>query len=98
MYESRIYRSGESRIFPWKIPEGKRRRDYGFTSANHRNQLNQQQIFTNTKLYKSIENILSDSDTLFITVPDGQISKVWDYMKNLDIKIKYLSLQRFDFI
>ena len=36
--------------------------------------------FTNTKLYKSIENILSDSDTLFITVPDGQISKVWDYM------------------
>jgi len=38
--------------------------------------------FTNTKLYKSIENILSDSDTLFITVPDGQISKVWDYMKN----------------
>ena len=29
--------------------------------------------FTNTKLYKSIENILSDSDTLFITVPDGQI-------------------------
>ena len=41
--------------------------------------------FTNTKLYKSIENILSDSDTLFITVPDGQISKVWDYMKNLDI-------------
>ena len=55
--------------------------------------------FTNTKLYKSIENILSDSDTLFITVPDGQISKVWDYMKNLDIKNKkYLSLQRFDFI
>ena len=44
--------------------------------------------FTNTKLYKSIENILSDSDTLFITVPDGQISKVWDYMKNLDIKNK----------
>ena len=26
--------------------------------------------FTNTKLYKSIENILSDSDTLFITVPE----------------------------
>mgnify|MGYP002610984697 CR=1 FL=1 len=44
--------------------------------------------FTNTKLYKSIEDILSDSDTLFITVPDGQISKVWDYMKNLDIKNK----------
>ena len=48
--------------------------------------------FTNTKRYKSIENILSDSDTLFITVPDGQISKVWDYMKNLDIKNKNLIL------
>ena len=44
--------------------------------------------FTNTKHYKSIEDILSDSDTLFITVPDGQISVVWDYMKNLDIKNK----------
>ena len=48
--------------------------------------------FTNTKLYKSIENILSDSDTLFITVPDGQISKVWDYMKNLDIKNKNIKI------
>ena len=44
--------------------------------------------FTNTKTYKNIENILSDSDTLFITVPDGAISEIWDYMQNLDIKNK----------
>ncbi len=44
--------------------------------------------FTDTKTYDSIEDILSDSDTLFITVPDGQISSVWDYMENLDIKNK----------
>ena len=53
--------------------------------------------FTNTKLYKSIENILSDSDTLFITVPDGQISKVWDYMKNLDIKNKNIFVIKANF-
>ncbi len=44
--------------------------------------------FTNTQTYATIEDILSDSDTLFITVPDGVISEVWDYMKNLDIKNK----------
>lgn len=44
--------------------------------------------FTNTNMYDSIVNILSDSDTLFITVPDGAISEIWDYMQNLDIKNK----------
>ena len=44
--------------------------------------------FTNTRHYDSIESILGDSDTLFLTVPDGQIASVWDHMRNLDIKNK----------
>lgn len=44
--------------------------------------------FTNTKKYISIENLLSDSDTIFITAPDSAINEIWNYMKNLDIKNK----------
>lgn len=44
--------------------------------------------FTNTKLYINLEHILKDSDTLFLTVPDGSISQIWDYMRNLDIRNK----------
>ena len=44
--------------------------------------------FTDTRSYNTLENILEDSDTLFLTVPDGQIKEVWDYMKDLDIKNK----------
>ncbi len=44
--------------------------------------------FTETKAYSNIKDILKDSDTLFVTVPDGAIAQVWDYMRNLDIKNK----------
>lgn len=44
--------------------------------------------FTQTKVYTNVEHILKDSDTLFLTVPDGEISQIWDYMRNLDIKNK----------
>ena len=46
--------------------------------------------FTQTVNYETMESILEDSDTLFLTVPDGQIGKVWDYMGNLDIKNKVI--------
>nr|WP_308778613.1 NAD(P)-binding domain-containing protein [uncultured Anaerotignum sp.] len=44
--------------------------------------------FTETKVYDAIADIVQDSDTLFVTVPDGQICMVWDSIKNLDIKNK----------
>lgn len=44
--------------------------------------------FTNTKIYATMEQIVRDNDTLFVTVPDGAIAKVWDYMRNLDIRNK----------
>lgn len=46
--------------------------------------------FTLTENYETLESILEDSDTLFLTVPDGQIGKVWDDMRNLDIKNKVI--------
>lgn len=44
--------------------------------------------FTGTKVYGTIADIVRDSDTIFVTVPDGQICMVWDCIKNLDIKNK----------
>lgn len=44
--------------------------------------------FTNTKAYDTMEMLLRESDTLFITVPDRHIGEVWDCIKNLDIKNK----------
>lgn len=44
--------------------------------------------FTNTRKYDTIAELLRDSDTLFLTVPDGRIGEVWDCMKNLEIKNK----------
>ncbi|MBQ2642575.1 MAG: DUF2520 domain-containing protein [Eubacterium sp.] len=37
--------------------------------------------FTGSKAYDSIEAILTDSDVLFITVPDDAIGNVWDTIK-----------------
>lgn len=54
--------------------------------------------FTGTRYYKDLTDIIEDSDTLFITAPDGAITEVWEYIRNLPIKIKYMSLQRFDLI
>lgn len=44
--------------------------------------------FTASHAYESISEILSRSDTLFITVPDSAISNVWADMKDLDVKNK----------
>ena len=46
--------------------------------------------FTLTGKYETLESILEDSDTLFLTVPDRQISKVWDDMRGLDIRDKII--------
>ena len=39
--------------------------------------------FTQSRYYTSIEEITKDSDTLFLTVPDGTIGEIWDDMRNL---------------
>lgn len=46
--------------------------------------------FTKTRQYKTIEELTADSDTVFITVPDSQISVVWETLKTLPIRDKLI--------
>ena len=47
-------------------------------------------IFTKTKYYESIEEIVEESDTLFLTVPDGKIREVYSEIIQTDITGKCL--------
>lgn len=44
--------------------------------------------FTGTGYYEGLAEIIKDSDTLFVTVPDGAIGEMWDDIRNLPIKNK----------
>ncbi len=44
--------------------------------------------FTESRYYTSLAEITEDSDTLFITTPDGVIGEIWDDMRNLQIRDK----------
>lgn len=46
--------------------------------------------FTNTKYYEKLEDIIKESDTLFLTVPDGSIGKVYSEIIQSDIEGKAL--------
>lgn len=43
--------------------------------------------FTNSNSYEKIEELILASDTLFVTVPDGEIAKVWDYIAGLSLDL-----------
>lgn len=47
-------------------------------------------IFTNTRQYNNLEDLIIDSDAIFITTPDGEISRVWSEIKKLPIKEKLI--------
>jgi len=47
-------------------------------------------LFTNTKYYETIEEIVKDSDTLFLTVPDGAIHKVYAKIAQSEIRGKII--------
>lgn len=47
-------------------------------------------IFTNTKYYQSISEIVEESDTLFLTVPDKNIREVYSEIIQSDIRGKCL--------
>lgn len=44
--------------------------------------------FTGSRYYTDLAEITRDSDTLFITTPDGVIGEIWDDMRNLQIRDK----------
>lgn len=47
--------------------------------------------FTNTKHYEKLEDIIKESDTLFLTVPDGSIGAVYAEVIRSDIRGKVLA-------
>lgn len=47
-------------------------------------------IFTKTRYYERLEDLVKESDTLFLTVPDGDIEKVYSKVSRLDIRGKCL--------
>ncbi|ATD56147.1 DUF2520 domain-containing protein [Clostridium chauvoei] len=47
-------------------------------------------IFTNTKKYNNLEDIINESDAIFITTPDGEIQRVWNELKELSIQNKMI--------
>lgn len=46
--------------------------------------------FTNTKYYEEIEELVYDSDIIFITVLDGVIGDLWNQIKNMPIAKKII--------
>ena len=44
--------------------------------------------FTGSRYYENLADIVEDSDTLFITVPDGAIADIWDDMGHLPVENK----------
>lgn len=61
----------------------------GFYSKNEDSSLAASK-FTNSKQYLDIKNLVDESDTIFITTPDGQIQEVWQQIKNYQIKNKII--------
>lgn len=47
-------------------------------------------IFTGTKQFENLNEIINESDTIFITTPDGEIKNVWNEIKELSIKNKVI--------
>ncbi len=56
----------------------------GYYSQNYESALAASQ-FTGTGSFRTMEELVALSDTLFITVPDGQIGAVWDRMKGMSV-------------
>ncbi len=46
--------------------------------------------FTNSKMYKNLDNLIKDSDTIFITISDDSIYDIWQKISVLNIKGKIL--------
>lgn len=47
--------------------------------------------FTNTKAYADLSQLVQDSDALFLTVPDSEITHVWEQLKCFPIENKIIS-------
>ena len=50
----------------------------------------QASIFTHTKYYETLEDLIGSSDALFLTVPDGAIEGVWNSIKRYSLTGKFI--------
>lgn len=46
--------------------------------------------FTGTRYFETMEQLVQDSEVLFLTVPDGMIASVWEQVKCMQIKDKVI--------
>ena len=46
--------------------------------------------YTRTTSFSTVEDVVGESDLLFLTVPDGQVGKVWEQMKDLPVAGKII--------
>ena len=46
--------------------------------------------FTGTKSYQDLRQLVEESDTLFLTVPDGLIKEVWNTIKDMSVEGKFI--------
>lgn len=44
--------------------------------------------FTGSEFFEDLASVVENSDTVFVTVPDGAIGEIWDELRNLPIKNK----------
>ena len=47
-------------------------------------------LFTNINQYKDLKQLVEESDTIVISTPDDKILEVWNKIKNLSIKNKFI--------
>ena len=50
----------------------------------------QASVFTHTKYYETLEDLIGSSDALFLTVPDGAIEDVWNSIKRYSLTGKFI--------
>lgn len=58
--------------------------------SQHPDSAKEAAVFTNTKQYQMIHELVFDSDVLFLTVPDGSIASVYDVIKQECVKHNFL--------
>lgn len=58
--------------------------------SRHRESAQQAAQFTKTRIFHSLSSLVAESDTVFVTVPDGEIPKVFSSLKSLDLAGKQI--------
>ena len=58
--------------------------------SRHRESAVEAAAFTNTKSYESLATIVKESDALFLTVPDGEITSVYEKLRTCGISGKQI--------